>query len=81
MRILKELSVTYIVTKRTDSTGVTRCLVSAASNRVKVLRFDIDPRTSLIHGNSSDLQRLQWWSREEYSKRPSKSARNITKAL
>jgi len=39
--ILKDLSVTHLVTIATDSAGLTRALVSAHSAGVKVLSFEI----------------------------------------
>lgn len=67
-----------MVTKCVDSKGVKGGLVSVASIRVKVLRFDIDPRNALFLGNSSDLQRDKQKFPEEYSKRSSKSASDFT---
>ena len=55
MRILKDLSVTQIVTTSVDFKGLTERRVSVASIGVKVLHFDIDRRVSLFLGNITDL--------------------------
>ena len=70
-----------MVTTATDSKGVTEPLVSVASIRLKILRFDIDPWTALFLSNSTDFWRLRGPFREGYSKRSFKSARDITIAL
>lgn len=55
VQILKDLSVTHLVTISVDFRGLTERLVSVASIGVKVLHFDIDPRVSLFLGNITDL--------------------------
>ena len=55
MRILKDLSITQIVTISVDFRGLTEHLVSVASIVVKVLQFEIDRRVSLFLGNITDL--------------------------
>ena len=47
-RFLNNLTSNHMVTAATDSMGVTEPLVSVASIRLKVPRFDIDPLTATI---------------------------------
>jgi hypothetical protein len=55
-QFLNNLDSNYVVTMAADSKGVAESPVSAASIRLKALRFDIDPWTALFIANSIDLQ-------------------------
>jgi hypothetical protein len=70
-----------MVTTAIDSKGVTERLVTAHSAGLKVLRFDIDPWTALLLGNSTDLWHLMGPFREGDSKRSSQPATYITREL
>jgi hypothetical protein len=67
-----------MVTIRVHSKGDKKRLVSVASTGVKVLRFDIDPRTAQFLDNSRDSQRLRQRVLKDYSKGPSNSTSYFT---
>jgi hypothetical protein len=77
-RFLDDLTSNHVFTTAVDSKEVKEPSVSVASSRLKVLRFDIDPWTALLLGNSTNFWHLRDPFREGHSKRSSESARDIT---
>ena len=78
MRIPKGLGVIHIVTNRADLAVYVEITAPTYPISVNFLLFDTSRRRARIIDGSNDSQHKRREFREDYSKRSSESARNIT---
>ena len=78
MRIPKDLSVIHIVTNPTDLAVYVEIAASTCPISVNLLRFGTSRQRARIIGDSNDSQHKRREFREDFSKRSSESARDIT---